>query len=159
MSSREEYDAETAHVRDLIYRNDLFGQLLTMPGGRDVLLAQRRKGLSVLAEPERWASNDLAYAQWAVHRIGECLAMLAKERIRVRKRAEAKKRAASKKDADKALIQFLAHLGCDLLWRHAWGDEAEAHHITARGDFREAFLKFRTIFEKAGGKVPKERKE
>lgn len=158
MNGRAEYDAETAHVRDLIYRNDLFGQLLKMPGGRDVLLAQRRKGLSILAEPDRWASADLKYAQWAVTRIGECLAMLARERVRLRKRAEAKKKASTKKDADKAMIQFLAHLGCDLLWRHAWGDEAQAHHVTAAGDFREAWLKFRAIFEKAGGKIPKEPK-
>ena len=156
--NRAEYDAETAHVRDLIFNNDLFGRLLTIPGGRDVLLAQRRKGLSILAEPDRWASTDLKYAQWAVGRIGECLAMLATERTRLRKRAEAKKRAAEKKGADKAMIQFIAHVGCDLLWRHAWGDEAEAHHITARGDFREAWLKFRAIFEKAGGKIPKEPK-
>lgn len=156
--NREEYAAETAYVRGMIHDRDLFGRLLTIPGGRDVLLEHRRKGLAILAEPDRWESHDLAYAEWALKRIGECLAMMARERVRVRKRAAAKKRAASKKEADKVLIQFLAHLGCDLLWRHAWGDESDAHQITARGDFREAFLKFRTIFEKAGGKIPKEPK-
>lgn len=158
MTPREEYDAFTATVRDMIFNNDLFGRLCTIPGGRNVLLAQRRKGLSILAEPDRWAAKDLAYAEWALKRIGECLAMIAAERVRVRKRNEAKKKAAEKKGHDKAMLQFLAERGCELLWPHAWGDEAEAHHVTARGDFREAFLKFRTIFEKAGGKIPKEPK-